>query len=132
MNMPRITILYAALLIALGLIGYYGLGQVSATALIPTFVGLLFLMMGILASKEHLRKRMMHAAMALAVVAVIGSFGGLVDVTRLLTGSELARPAASISRAIMAGLSLVYLAFGLCSFFAARRNPPAAREQSAT
>ena len=130
MHMPRITIGYAILLIALGMVGYFALGRSSATALIPTFVGLIFLVMGIVAHKDALRQRMMHAAVVLAVVAVIGSVGGVVDVVSMLTGGEVARPAAAVSKAVMAILSLVYLGFSAKSFLAARRSAtaPASRD----
>jgi amino acid transporter len=37
--MPKLTIFYALLLIALGVGGYFASGQASVTALIPAFIG---------------------------------------------------------------------------------------------
>jgi len=121
MNMPRITIAYAVLLIVLGLGGYFGSGGSSFTALIPAFFGAVVLILGLLALKEPLRKHMLHLAAALGLLGFLGTAGGLAGLFTMVTGGAVERPMATISRSIMALLSLGF--FGLClkTFVDARR-----------
>ena len=123
MNMPKITILYALLLIALGLVGFLGFGRSSLTALIPAFFGILVLVAGILARDEKLRRHAMHAASALGLLGFLGTVTGLIKVFTLIGGGEVTRPAAVVSQAVMAVLSLIFFIFCLQSFIAARRKP---------
>ena len=123
MNMPKITIVYAVLLIALGLVGFFGFGRSSITALIPAFFGVLVLVAGLLARDEKLRRHAMHAASALGLLGFLGTVTGLVKFFTLIGGGEVARPAAVISQAVMAILSLIFFILCLQSFIAARRKP---------
>ena len=122
MNMPKATIWFAAALILLGVIGYVATGMVSVTALIPAFFGLVFLILGVLARKESLAKHVMHAASVLALLGVAGSFSGIPSVITMLGGGAVGMPAAAVSRAIMALLSLGYLVLCIKSFIDARRT----------
>ena len=65
--MPKITIIYAVLLILIGFIGYLGSGMVSITALIPAFFGVVVLVIGLLGLSEKRRKAAMHIASALGL-----------------------------------------------------------------
>ena len=120
--MPRVTFSYAALLIALGVIGYFVTGRQSWTALIPTLFGVIFLLLGLMALKPHLRKHAMHAAAALALVGFLATVKGVIALIQMGTGATIPRPEAAVVRAIMAILSLIYLLICVRSFIAARRN----------
>ena len=48
--MPRITVVFSVLYIALGLAGYFLTGAVHTTALIPAFIGVVLLVLGLLGS----------------------------------------------------------------------------------
>jgi len=100
MNIPKITIYYAGVLILLGLIGYFGFGRVSITALIPAFFGVVVLIVGLVGRKESMRKHAMHAASVLGFMGFVSTAGGLGGLYTLLTGGEVARPAATVSRSI--------------------------------
>ena len=65
--MARVTVALAILLILLGLVGYFGTGRTSCTALIPAMFGLAFLILGVVAIKDELRRHAIHVAAALAV-----------------------------------------------------------------
>ncbi|MFV0416720.1 MAG: hypothetical protein ACK5NG_10185 [Chthoniobacterales bacterium] len=72
--MPKLTTLTGLLLIALGVGGYFGTGAHSVTALIPAFFGVIFVLLGLVATiKDSLRKHVMHVA---ALLSLIG-FGGV-------------------------------------------------------
>lgn len=122
MRLVTIAIIYGVLLILLGLIGFFGFGRVSFTALIPAFLGVLIVIAGWLARDEKKRRHAMHAAAALGLIGFIGSIGGVVPAFQYMTGSEIARPAAAVSRAIMSLLSLAFLILCVNSFIRARQK----------
>ncbi len=119
--MPSITVSYALALIVLGVGGYFATGQVSVTALIPAFFGLPILLCGFVARQDRWRKHAMHGAVALALVGFLGSARGLPGALSWLGGGAVARPAAVIAQALMALLSLAFLAVAIRSFVLARR-----------
>lgn len=117
------TILVGALLIVVGLAGYFLTDRVSPTALIPAAFGIALMMLGAYGQQEGRRRTAMHLAMGVALVGIIGTFGGLLEVARGLsadTGTPLG-PAA-IAKAIMAGTLIVYLILGIQTFISARRR----------
>ena len=123
MNMPKIALWYALILILMGLVGYFGMGRESITALIPTFVGIPVLVAALLARNDSIRKHAMHAAVLLAVLAFAGTVMGIPKAITMLTGGDVARPKAVTVQAIMALLSLVFVALAVKSFIDARRSP---------
>jgi hypothetical protein len=132
MDMPLASIVVGIGLVILGLGSYFGLGRESVTAFIPAFFGVPLVVLGAVAAKSSgkLRMHLMHAAAMLALLGLIGSFGGVPDVFKLIGGAELARPKASIAKAIMALLCVVLLALSVKSFISARMSRKAAGEQS--
>ena len=122
MNMPKVTISYAVLLIALGLVGFFGFGRSSVTALIPAFFGILVLVAGLLALDEKMRRHAMHAASVLGLLGFLGTVSGLIKFFTLISGGEVTRPAAVVSQAVMAVLSLIFFILCLKSFISARRK----------
>ena len=120
--MPGLTIVFGALLIALGVAGYFITGAQSWTALIPAIPGVLFLLLGIVAQRPGARKHAMHAAAGLALLGAAGTIPGLVKFFRMLGGATVERPAAVRSQAIMCVLCVVFVILCVRSFVAARRN----------
>jgi len=112
---------YGVLFIILGIVAYVATSMVSVTALIPAFFGIVFVAIGALGRKESLSKPSLYAALVLAVIGLFGSFSGIPQVITLVTGGDLARPAASISRAIMAVL-LIAMVFSLVRALRASRG----------
>ena len=108
-------------LIMIGAAGYiYGrsIGAASPTALIPAALGILLLLLGIIAAmRESLRKHLMHAAAALALI------GFLVCVYRLVSNmSAISLSAATISLISMAVVCLIFVLAAVNSFAAVRRS----------
>ena len=120
--MPNVTIALGVLLILLGVGGYVASGGASWTALIPALFGVPMVLLGILAGQERWRRHAMHAAAALALLGVLGTARGLIGLVTLVAGGEVARPAATVSQAIMAILCVVFLALCVRSFVSARRK----------
>ena len=120
--MAKITVVFAVLLIALGLIGYFGTGAQHATALIPTWFGAALGMCGLLAMSpdEGRRKLFMHISVTLGLVGFLGvgieSIRGYVALVRRQSDTI-----ALASKLTMTGLLLVYVILCVRSFIAARR-----------
>lgn len=119
--MPFTAIIFGALLILTGIVGYiHGVmnDKASLTAFIPAAFGLLIAIFGAAAqAKESLRKHLMHGAV------LVGLLGFLVPAGRLASKfSELTLSAAVVSQLVMALLCLIFVLLCVRSFIAARRN----------
>ncbi len=110
MNQAKVTIGYGIALILLGASGYFAVGGASITALIPAFIGLAVLGLGILALKGRWVKPALYTAAVLALAGLLGNIGALTHTLRWTFGDDMPRVIAQLARAIMAILSLAYLA----------------------
>ncbi len=128
--MARNTALLGALLTILG-IGTFALLSFAPskwTALIPAGFGIVFLVLGVLAQRKvEWRRYFIHAATALAVLAILGTAPGLVQTAVLLRGGEVARPAAAVEQGITALLCMAFLVNAIKSFLETRRAPVSER-----
>lgn len=119
--MPTTAIACGVLLELIGIIGYVNgamSGKASVTALIPAFLGSVFIILGVLArAKEGLRKHLMHVAVILALLGFIFPAGRLISKM-----SELTLSAAVVSQIAMAVVCLIFTILAIRSFAAARKN----------
>ena len=115
--MTSTTRLFGMLLIVLGLGSYTLTGRTSITALIPAFIGALFLILALIARKEAARKHAMHAAVALGL---IGAIAPLVRAIPAAFNGNAGKPAV-MAQFAMSALLAIYVALGVRSFIAARR-----------
>lgn len=120
--MAQLSVRVGIVLVVLGIVAYVVSGMVSVTALIPAAFGVVIASLGVAGRSESRRKMMMHVAMVVALVGLFGSVDGLLDLPALVSGGGLERPSASIAKALMAGLLIVYLVMGVRSFVQARRG----------
>ena len=118
--MAPITLLFALAYILLGLGGFILTGSTHKTALIPCAFGVLFVLFGLLAFKEKLRKHAMHAAVLVALLAFVGTAKALAHLPDLFRGTA-EKPAAIITQAVNAFLSLGFILLAVRSFIQARR-----------
>ena len=101
--MTKQTSICGALLIALGVIVTIVSDSGSVTSLIPAFVGIILLVLGLAASaKPAMSHHLMHVMAVIALLAVLGSLGALVG--RGSTGWALFSQLATI---VIAGFLLV-------------------------
>jgi hypothetical protein len=119
--MARTTILCGIVLIVLGMVSYVGTGAASLTALIPAMFGAVFGLLGWIALNERYRKHALHLAAALGVVGFLGTTPGLIGLMDLISGTEVDRPTAVVSQAVMGILMAVFVGLCLRSFIDARR-----------
>ena len=115
--MPSTTRTLGIVLILLGLASYFGTGRTSMTALIPAFFGAVFIILALAARSESARKHVMHAAVALALVGLLGTLARLVPA---IAAGQLMRPAV-LAQLAMSVLLIGYIALGVKSFKDARR-----------
>ena len=123
--MAKVTLLFAVLLIALGLAGFFGTGSQYSTALIPTWIGLALGLGGLLAISPHegRRKLFMHINVT---IGLLGMIGAAVEALRSYGAARAAgidqNTIALTSKLTMAGLLLIYVNLCVRSFIAARRS----------
>ena len=114
------ALITGAALIVLGVIVTIVSDSSSVTSLIPAFIGVVFVAIGLVArARPNLNHHLMHAAAALALVAILGSAGSAIG--RGSTGWALFAQLATV--VIAAG----FLYFAVNSFRAARQ----ARQEAA-
>lgn len=126
--MAKVTLVFAALLIALGLVGYLGSGSQFPTALIPLWWGVALAIFGFLAisPSESRRKLFMHVNVTIGLLGFIGALveairgygkpapGGINTSGFLITAEQ--------SKITMAVLMLIYVILCVRSFINARRT----------
>ena len=122
--MAKVTLVFAVLLMALGLFSFLGTGSQHPTALIPTWFGLALGVFGILAisPSESRRKLFMHVNVTIGLLGLLGAGGRAVQ-SYLHAKSAGTTPdqVALEAQVTMAGLLLVYVILCVRSFIAARR-----------
>jgi len=123
--MAKVTLIFAILLVALGLISYLGTGSAHPTALIPTWWGLALGICGFLAisPSERRRKIFMH------INVTIGALGFIGAAAVAIQGYASARShgmepdmIALAAKLTMAALLLIYVILCVRSFIEARRS----------
>ena len=119
--MPKITLIFSALYIALGLAAFFLTGAIHKTALIPAYFGIVLLVLGLFGQKENLRKHVMHAALLVVMLALFGTARSLLKLPSAFDGTA-ERPFAIYAQAATAVLSIAFLALGIRSFIQARRS----------
>jgi hypothetical protein len=123
MSMLSVTRTVGFLLILLGVVGYVATGGASITALIPAMFGAVLLIIALVARSPESRKHAMHAAVALALVGLIGTIPRIIPALR---AGDIQRPAV-LAQIAMAVILLVYVLLGVKSFIDARKARQAGR-----
>ena len=115
--MPSVTRIVGFLLVLLGVVSYVGTGGASMTALIPAMFGAVFLLLALIARNPQARKHVMHAAVALALIAALAV---VPRIMAAVNAGETRRPAV-LAQIAMATILAVYVLLGVKSFIDARR-----------
>ena len=122
--MAKVTIVFGVLLIALGLIGFFGTGSIHSTALIPAWFGLALGIGGILAisPSESRRRLFMHINV---IIGLVGLIGAAAEIGRSFASAivkGLAPDAIALAAKLaMVVLLLIYVILCVRSFIQARR-----------
>lgn len=126
--MPNIAITVGLILTLVGPLGYaLSSADKSLTAFIPSAFGIVILVCGVIARAEKARKHAIHAALAIALLAVLGTAGRAVPAyIQLLSGEEVKLPLALAMQSIVLVVCIVFIVLGVRSFIAARKARTAA------
>ena len=118
--MAKVTLVFAILLVALGLVGFLGTGSQHPTALIPTWIGLLLGLFGWMAirSNEDRRRLFMHIN---GTIGLVGFVGTVAEIVRNLASSKELDMTALEAKMALAWLLLIYIALCARSCRTARR-----------
>jgi len=123
--MAKVTLVFAVLLAALGVVSYVSTGSAHPTALIPLWFGLALALFGFLAISpdEKRRKLFMHINVTIALLGFLGA-GGRAAFAFIHANSVGKSPDAAAvgSQLAMAGLTLIYVILCVRSFINARRS----------
>lgn len=122
--MAKLTIVFGALLILVGIGGFILTGSAHPTALIPAVIGVILVVAGALANTEDAKRRMlwMHIAVTVGLLGALATIKSAWDVTRLARGAAYAHPIAVEEKALTCLLCALFVAFCVRSFIAARRT----------
>ncbi len=123
--MAKVTLFFAVLLIALGLVGYLGTGSQHSTALIPTWFGVALGIFGLLAisPSESRRKLFMHINVTIGLLGFLGAAAeGIRGYLHAKSNGLEPDQIALASKSTMAGLMLIYVILCVRSFIAVRRS----------
>jgi hypothetical protein len=123
--MAKVTLVFALLLVALGVAGYVGTGSQHPTALIPTWFGLALGLFGFLAisPSESRRKLFLHINVTVALVGLIGAAEEAIrGYMHAVSEGKAPDQIALASKVTMAALLLIYVILCVRSFIGARRT----------
>jgi hypothetical protein len=123
--MAKVTLVFAALLVLLGLVGFVGTGSQHPTALIPTWFGLALGIFGFLAisPSETRRKLFMHINVTIGLLGCLGAAWRAIQSYGHARSEGVQPDTIAISAQIaMSGLLLLYVALCVKSFINARRS----------
>ena len=128
--MVWMALAYGAILMVLGVGGYFGSGRASLTALIPCAFGLPVLVLAWLARlRPKLASKLILAVLIITLLGLLGPASALPQLGTLLSGGDVVRPPAVIAKSVMAILSLVLLGVGIGYFAKAGRKPEAVADK---
>ena len=122
--MAKVTLVFALLLVLLGVAGFIGTGSIHYTALIPTWFGFALGLGGFLAisPSEGRRKLFMHINVTIGLLGFLGAAAAGIHAYVHATNAGMQPDNIALAaQGFMAGLLLVYVIACVRSFIAARR-----------
>ena len=119
--MGKVTIGFGVLLAIVGVTGFVTTGSTHWTAMIPTWIGLVLAVSGLLALNPARRMLWMHIAVTIGLIGFLGTIPGVIGVVKMAMGSTVARPTAAIYQSITWLICLIFVGLCVRSFIAARR-----------
>lgn len=143
--MAKTTIIFALLLILLGLVGYFGTSaqtpadtaqeqadsntpknatpKHSITALIPAFIGVILLLCGLVAMNESFRKHAMHLAVLIGLLGFLAGAGrGAMGLSKMVSGDPNLNYRSMTFVWLMALLCGLFVILCVNSFIQARKR----------
>jgi hypothetical protein len=119
--MQILTIVFGLVLMGVGAWGYVATGSAHPTALIPTWIGLILAIAGGVALAPARRMLWMHVAVTVGLLGFLGTAKGAWDTFQLAHGVVFEHPIAVEEKGATCLICLIFVAFCVRSFIAARR-----------
>lgn len=104
--MHNLTAGYGVILVAIGIVGYFGAGMLHWTALIPAILGAIALLFSVGLLRRKLPAAATIAGIVVALVALAGTAGAIPEVPAALAGDPALNSGAVLSRALTAIVSI--------------------------
>ena len=121
--MAKTSLVFSIIYIIIGIGGYFASGKASVTALIPSFFGIVFFILSLIAVKKpKLNKHMLHGIMLLVLVSLGGTFKGFGKMISWMGGQEIERLLAVQIQGTFFILNAILLVLGIISFIQARKD----------
>lgn len=118
--MSTLALIFGLLLNIVGFVGFFGTGGTHYTALIPCLLGVVLLISGFLAKKEHLRQHAMHVAVLVSLIGLLGTASALGKIPLLFATTPLPNAPAIVAKSVTALLCLIFFILCVRSFVKAR------------
>jgi|HubBroStandDraft_4_1064222.scaffolds.fasta_scaffold786085_1 uncharacterized membrane protein len=120
--MPLITVVLGLFLSACGAFFYLTAETKSPTALIPAFIGIPLVLLGLLSFHAKLRKHTMHLAAMIGLLGFLGgAYKGIPNLSALLSGDLVGKEFnKAFSQNLLALVCLVFVSLCVISFVQAR------------
>jgi len=121
--MAKLTMVFGALLVVVGVAGFVLTGSNHPTALIPSLIGLILVVAGLFANTEDVKRRAvwMHVAVTVGLLGFLATIKSAFQVMQLAKGVDLPKPIAIEEKAATCLLCMIFVAFCVRSFIEARR-----------
>ncbi len=123
--MAKLTMVFGAILVLLGVGVYLSVGERAPTSLIPAVFGILFVIAGAAANTEVVKRRKlwMHIAATAGLIGFVFPFvRSLPRLIEAARGQQILRPLAVEEQMAMAIICLVYTVLCVRWFVARRRD----------
>ena len=120
--MPRLSLLFGSVLVALGVVSFVATGSTHYTALIPAGFGALLIVCGAAGlAAPQARMHVMHVAALLGLIGAGAGLGMSLPKLPALLAASAVIPVALWMKLSMGAICLVFLALCVKSFIDARR-----------
>jgi hypothetical protein len=104
--MHTLVAAYGAILIVIGLVGYFGAGMLHWTALIPAILGVVALLFAAGPLRRKLPVGAVAAGVVVAALALFGTAGAIAELPAALAGDPAVNAGAVLSRGATAIVSI--------------------------
>lgn len=119
-SMTIITISFGALLILVGLLGFFLTGAAHPTALIPCALGLLLIIAALIGRNPKLHMHAMHGAVLIGLLGFAATAKALIHLPLVMTGHAGTKEAVILSKSATAFLCGLFVLRCIQSFIDAR------------
>lgn len=122
--MAKLTIGFGVVLVLIGIAGFVATGHTHYTALIPSWIGVILAVCGVLSMTEDAKRRKlwMHIAVTVGLIGFVTTLLGAVQTVQLAAGRAFEYPIKIEEKGATCLVCFIFVAFCVRSFIQARRE----------